>query len=276
MILAFPNIDDSRPQGTEYVSTIDDFERETRTWLKQCMLTITGYPNVDTVAVKAWTNGTRPSNLTNNYLLGFNTDTNSLEVLNPSSAIVDHISLAQQVALIVYPVGSYYETSDANFDPNTAWGGTWVKDSEGKVLVATGTGFSLGETGGAKQVSIVENNVPRHNHEGHTHPHSHTAGTLTVTGHFGATNEMKERVGGAFYYDSSWSDPTYFCGLPNGTEAGYLGKMIRFDSSRSGGFTGNTSQDSTEATGGYFGKNPVDPLQTMPPYVVVVRWHRTA
>lgn len=34
MILAFPNIDDSRPQGTEYVSTIDNFERETRTWLK--------------------------------------------------------------------------------------------------------------------------------------------------------------------------------------------------------------------------------------------------
>lgn len=28
-----------------------------------------------------------------------------------------------------YPVGSYYETSNANFDPNTAWGGTWVKDT---------------------------------------------------------------------------------------------------------------------------------------------------
>jgi hypothetical protein len=25
-----------------------------------------------------------------------------------------------------YPIGSYYETSDANFDPNTVWGGTWV------------------------------------------------------------------------------------------------------------------------------------------------------
>ena len=24
-----------------------------------------------------------------------------------------------------YPIGSYYETSDANFDPNTVWGGTW-------------------------------------------------------------------------------------------------------------------------------------------------------
>ena len=28
-----------------------------------------------------------------------------------------------------YPVGSYYETSDSTFDPNTAWGGTWQKDT---------------------------------------------------------------------------------------------------------------------------------------------------
>lgn len=26
---------------------------------------------------------------------------------------------------VIYPVGSYYETSDADFDPSTAWGGTW-------------------------------------------------------------------------------------------------------------------------------------------------------
>ena len=26
---------------------------------------------------------------------------------------------------LFYPVGSYYETSDAEFNPNTSWGGTW-------------------------------------------------------------------------------------------------------------------------------------------------------
>lgn len=25
----------------------------------------------------------------------------------------------------IYPVGSYYETSDTNFDPAEAWGGKW-------------------------------------------------------------------------------------------------------------------------------------------------------
>ena len=59
------------------VSTIDDFERETRSWLRQCMQVISGYPDVDTIGVKGWTTETRPTvNPNNNYLLGYNTDTN--------------------------------------------------------------------------------------------------------------------------------------------------------------------------------------------------------
>lgn len=43
---------------------------------------------------------------------------------------------------IFYPVGSYYETSDTTFNPNTAWGGTWVQDTqihEKKVNLYNGT-----------------------------------------------------------------------------------------------------------------------------------------
>lgn len=36
----------------------------------------------------------------------------------------------------IYPVGSYYETSDTSFNPNTAWGGTWLEDTKGRVTVA--------------------------------------------------------------------------------------------------------------------------------------------
>lgn len=35
-----------------------------------------------------------------------------------------------------YPVGSYYETSDSTFDPNTAWGGTWVKLAHNTLLTS--------------------------------------------------------------------------------------------------------------------------------------------
>lgn len=37
---------------------------------------------------------------------------------------------------LMHPVGSYYETSNASFNPNTAWGGTWVREDDGTALVA--------------------------------------------------------------------------------------------------------------------------------------------
>ena len=37
---------------------------------------------------------------------------------------------------VMHPVGSYYETSNASFNPNTAWGGTWVREDDGTTLVS--------------------------------------------------------------------------------------------------------------------------------------------
>lgn len=34
---------------------------------------------------------------------------------------------------LFYPIGSYYDTSDANFDPNNSWGGTWASSTSGGV-----------------------------------------------------------------------------------------------------------------------------------------------
>lgn len=36
-----------------------------------------------------------------------------------------------------YPVGSFYETTDIYFNPNTQWGGTWEKIESGRILQAT-------------------------------------------------------------------------------------------------------------------------------------------
>ena len=100
----------------------------------------------------------------------------------------------------LWPVGSYYETSDLAFDPNVSWGGTWVQDSKGRATFSydsTVTEFNtVGKTGG----SLV-------------HKHS-------------------------------------FKGLTNTNVTSGAG-VIGTDN-----FTNNTS--------------------TLPQYVVVVRWHRTA
>lgn len=38
---------------------------------------------------------------------------------------------------LFYPVGSYYETKDANFDPAQTWGGTWTLESSNNELQVT-------------------------------------------------------------------------------------------------------------------------------------------
>lgn len=76
---------------------------------------------------------------------------------------------ASDVIDLVYPIGSYYETSDTAFNPNTAWGGTWVLDSKGRVTVSrdeTITDFdTIGETGGEKTVTLTVDEMPNHSHK---------------------------------------------------------------------------------------------------------------
>lgn len=66
-----------------------------------------------------------------------------------------------------YPVGSYYETSDTSFNPNTAWGGTWVEDSAGRVTVSqnSGTFATVGATGGEATHTLTVNEMPSHKHD---------------------------------------------------------------------------------------------------------------
>lgn len=84
---------------------------------------------------------------------------------------------------VFYPVGSYYETSDADFDPNYEWGGTWELEESGQVHVSAGTGYQIGDSGGQKDAII-----PYHNH-GFTPPTFNSSGGSTsgkATGSTGA------------------------------------------------------------------------------------------
>ena len=67
---------------------------------------------------------------------------------------------------LFYPVGSYYETSDANFNPNESWGGTWNLDNDGTALVSksleTGSLFNanLGTVVGEENHVLSRNQLP--------------------------------------------------------------------------------------------------------------------
>ena len=71
---------------------------------------------------------------------------------------------------LFYPVGSYYETSDAEFNPNTSWGGTWKLDNDGTVLVSksleAGSVFAtnLSTVVGEEKHKLTTDEMPHHYH----------------------------------------------------------------------------------------------------------------
>lgn len=69
---------------------------------------------------------------------------------------------------LIYPVGTIYETKSTTFNPNTAWGGTWVRTAQGRVPVGQNTSQSefstVGQTGGERQHQLSVDEMPEHNH----------------------------------------------------------------------------------------------------------------
>ena len=75
---------------------------------------------------------------------------------------------------LFYPIGSYYETSNKEFNPNIAWGGTWIQDTLGYVTVGADTEgeggmgtqnvvlLDVGETFGEKTHTLTTNEIPSH------------------------------------------------------------------------------------------------------------------
>lgn len=69
----------------------------------------------------------------------------------------------------IYPVGSIYATTEASFDPNTSFYGTWSTYAAGRVLVGQDTGDTdfdtIGETDGHKTHTLTVNEMPSHVHD---------------------------------------------------------------------------------------------------------------
>lgn len=102
-----------------------------------------------------------------------------------------------------YPVGSYYETSNASFDPNVTWGGTWVLENEGQVHVSAGSNYEIGDTGGSETVTLDTTQIPNHRHQYGANT-THSDGTV-VSGealNVGLTNSSSTTIRRR-YWDST-------------------------------------------------------------------------
>ena len=149
---------------------------------------------------------------------------------------------------IFYPVGSYYETSDATFNPNTAWvGSTWVEEDSGRVLVSktsSGDMDTVGATGGSA-----------------THRHDFKIGYLRWYGDI-VGGENDETTWGAWSYANSAYSKNY------GTESGGS------DTHRRNSALQTSTTDFQEST--KYSIGDTDTASSYQPWLVVKRWHRTA
>lgn len=158
---------------------------------------------------------------------------------------------------LFYPIGSYYETSVTDFDPNVSWGGTWVLETEGFVHVSSGSIYTIGLTGGDKlktytpegsvqSHTLTESEIP--SHVGHlpVNSGSHT-GYGNAPGKYLPLSSMSTYGSQGRGWDDNGSEYTMY-GVSRGGSKGHTH-----------GFSG------TKAS-----------IDVMQPYIVVNRWHRTA
>lgn len=63
---------------------------------------------------------------------------------------------------LVYPIGSIYLSTNSN-SPSTFLGGTWERIQD-KFLLASGSTYSAGSTGGEATHKLTIDEMPKHNH----------------------------------------------------------------------------------------------------------------
>ena len=93
----------------------------------------------------------------------------------------------------VYPVGSVFLSYSDELNPNTIFGGTWVKMQEGKYIRCTNLGGYPGGSGGSDTVTLNTANLPSHTHSvsgstGSNGNHSHGGGSLDLYAELGFRN----------------------------------------------------------------------------------------
>lgn len=97
--------------------------------------------------------------------------------------VYQEIPSLAEMGKAMHPVGTAY-ISFTNVNPGEVFGGTWVEEAQGKLLLGRSADHPAGSTGGKETVTLTEAQLPAHKHTGpnHTHTvpeHGHTASSAS-------------------------------------------------------------------------------------------------
>ena len=153
--------------------------------------------------------------------------------------VIKRTPIVNQIIDIIYPIGSTY-ISVNSVNPSFLFGGEWQQIQD-KFLLASGSTYSAGSTGGSATVALTKAQMPRHNHTQAQHRHKEHGNWSTGSG-----------SSSGYMYTSSRAVSTQY------TE--YATPTINH--------TGGTGTTNVDANG--------SPHENMPPYLAVYMWKRIA
>lgn len=154
------------------------------------------------------------------------------------------VGSVNDVINIMYPVGSIYMSVNS-VNPSILFGGTWEK-IEDRFLVATGTYFNLGQSGGSKDAVVVSHTHTQVEHT-HTYPSDESGKPYKPWGSKSGSTEEGAPIGGTGKYYAATKNTDY--------------KWL-------------TSMSSEQPTINASGVDGTD--KNLPPYLAVNMWKRTA
>ena len=191
---------------------------------------------------------------------------NGLFKIGMDVSLRDKAGTFQSMFDLVYPVGSYYDTSNASFDPRVSWPGTWEKIEDGRVLIARDSSHTVdggGETKSYTPAGTVGNHtlttaeIPAHTHgftTGDAGKHKHTLGDYKYGANYcasGGRSGMGKNSDANTTVNTSEVAAHHHTGTTNSNTGG--------GGAHNHGFTGTAAS-----------------INVMQPYTPVYRWHRTA
>lgn len=136
------------------------FDKDTST-----RIVIGGKDEIDTVL-----NPNSGNPISNSAVAGVMLQTTSeVESVTTNGQLVDALVVKTLINTInnywknIYPIGSVYISVNSSFNPNTAFGGTWVQIKD-RFLLADGDSYTNGNTGGESTHTLTVNELPSHKH----------------------------------------------------------------------------------------------------------------